>query len=951
MHGVMVLEDMDPAIVEQRLAGLFPPTSSVLCAPPDSVALQKFRRLASEWPRAASYVVDELEFNRAGHRVRYLNTGKHDEQGLPIYSIEANNDVQTLFNTSSAIMKMVKRWNDVLCRCRGAPPAATTAILPQKRKLEAAAPRPLECVPPGPAHVSIYCSQEITTSQFDKAERQAQRATARQAFNRVMKDRDVDYELRFRLLAAGANGSVREDQYIGFGELDHLVEELQAAHDRIRAKRRTAAGGGGGVPAASAELTDADCEELNAIGTAHGLTLGYFRPQPHCVVVFQVTVMLDGPIRYEPPLEAGGCHAHRVLGRSLLRVCFEPLPKGAEEGAGVLSGMADGVDPHESRARREALKRRTLAEGLKVAGRSFELLVHKDADKGEDKSQLWFGHADAAPGTGKSSADALRLLRDTLLDSLSYAEGKPPTEGRPAKRLTIAKLNARLCLAFSPAVPVDKCAPNVATVLDWRGQSIHGLDALIDALEAAFCERDCDGVTEGRVQLVIVDDIVGKNTNGTIACDAKGESRLMTDGAGLMSLSVAAHIPRCTSGRQIEPGSFVPLVDVPLLAQVRVWHRGYLAKGVLMTAHTLPPGFIVLPASMVKVYGRPTWRPASVRVRSAFEVLRTSNAPSAAKMNPQLIPLLEFAGRKADEAHTTGHTTMSRLLLAMLQQQVERVIEMRSEHQTGAQLRNLLSELGISGDGLGGSGAGEMLIAGHDPLKEPYLRRKVARLVRLQLERIATGRFAVPMSLYLTGVPDFTGTLPVGTVAIVVNGQWNLQEEVLIFRNPGTHVGDVQKVACVEPSAALLGLVRGTRPELQNALVFSTQGARALADTLSGGDYDGDEFLVFRSSHRMETTLASDGLVSLVDAFKRCSQPWSEPTEAPAVQTEPAVAAAPAQLRVSADNAETCTALREYYHKLDRASNAIGSISNTLMLAQEKVRAQPSCKSPNLPTG
>ena len=40
---------------------------------------------------------------------------------------------------------------------------------------------------------------------------------------------------------------------------------------------------------------------------------------------------------------------------------------------------------------------------------------------------------------------------------------------------------------------------------------------------------------------------------------------------------------------------------VPLLAQVRIFHRGSVAKGMLLADSTLPDGYIVMCASMVKV--------------------------------------------------------------------------------------------------------------------------------------------------------------------------------------------------------------------------------------------------------------------------------------------------------------------------------------------------------------
>ena len=57
----------------------------------------------------------------------------------------------------------------------------------------------------------------------------------------------------------------------------------------------------------------------------------------------------------------------------------------------------------------------------------------------------------------------MALCRRSLLDVDAYANG------RAGKRLTIAKLNARLCLAFSSTVSVPACAPTRPELLDLCG--------------------------------------------------------------------------------------------------------------------------------------------------------------------------------------------------------------------------------------------------------------------------------------------------------------------------------------------------------------------------------------------------------------------------------------------------------------------------------------------------
>lgn len=61
-------------------------------------------------------------------------------------------------------------------------------------------------------------------------------------------------------------------------------------------------------------------------------------------------------------------------------------------------------------------------------------------------------------------------------------------------------------------------------------------------------------------------------------------------------------IPRCSGGRPLNADGMTG--EGPLLAQVCVWHRGTVAKGMLMADASLPPGYIVLRESMVKVHAQ-----------------------------------------------------------------------------------------------------------------------------------------------------------------------------------------------------------------------------------------------------------------------------------------------------------------------------------------------------------
>ena len=98
---------------------------------------------------------------------------------------------------------------------------------------------------------------------------------------------------------------------------------------------------------------------------------------------------------------------------------------------------------------------------------------------------------------------------------------------------------------------------------------------------------------------------------------------------------------------------------------------------------------------------------------------------------------------------------------------------------------------------------------------------------------------------------------------------------------------------------------------------------------LSGGDYDGDEFLVLKSSAKLD---AGDGgpPMSLVDAFEGAnSEPWSEPPPDPDAKAPPPKCVTDDVVQVAAD-------LREDFLNLNAVAGTIGAIAVILLMAQEK---------------
>ena len=443
-------------------------------------------------------------------------------------------------------------------------PSSSATLRPPRQPLQAM--QPPEQPAPAAQPPSPQKAPPPTPAQIEQVARLIERMTKHY------------YDLRFRLNATGAARTFAAR----LEELSELLEQLTSAIDR-----------------------DATPRELNRIATKHGVAMCFAKPRPNYTLVYQVTVQLDGSLAYDLPHEAGGTLAHRRLGDKLLRVRFAPIAKGASKA---------------EKASREELRRRMVRGDsglLKVADRRFHHFAHKDAEKKEESSSLWFvaipPHDPKRPGR---SVQHVNGFRDKLLDTRSWKDGD-----EAKGKLDAAKLNARLTLAFSTTISVEACRPTERSVLDWRKWPWTWESLLVELGQRK-------PVAAGRVQLVIVDDLQSGEESEAV----------MTDGAGMIAHNLAKHIPPCSSGKLVDetPGAALLAHGVPLLSQVRIWHRGYVAKGMLLADAELPDGYIVMCASMVKIFGRkdcalsnglknnPKSRDKTPET-SAFEVIRTSN--------------------------------------------------------------------------------------------------------------------------------------------------------------------------------------------------------------------------------------------------------------------------------------------------------------------------------------
>ena len=581
--------------------------------------------------------------------------------------------------------------------------------------------------------------------------------------------------------------------------------------------------------------------------------------------------------------------AHDTLGPSnMLRVL---LP---EEGVGselpqLSAALAELVD--------------VLAGGLVVCGRRFEFLGAKTDHKLRDLKMHFvavptpvapaLGTREPVPRLWRSAGEARTLL--------AAFETLP----------TVEKLLKRLELLFSSTV---RALDNVAFDVH------HCPPGLLSVAQCAGLPPAPDG----RANVYVCDDIIGALPTGAPSVDANGEPRLMSDGAGLISLDLARQIPPVVSGRLLVGDDADADGSAPLITQLRLWLSGLLAKGTLCACAGLPTGVIVLRrASMVKVGGVADSSVAAARGArgaapplsmertgfSRFEVCETSERATSGRLSAALIEILAEGARRA--GGQAGWEVLVAHLASLQEAEVRRVRRLLTgggqppappagaETPTGvAPLRRVdsrrvraaaLAELSAGADVANAVGvsASSMLLSGFDPTREPRLVELLSRLEGLRLGALSGFKLPLRQAVCVFGQPDPTGSLPEGHVCVVVDGmelahqmcaadggsgsggsgsgssgRGSAPTEVLVHKSPGCHPGDVRRLRHTR-TPELEALLRGVDAGRAHAIFFSTRGERATADTIAGCDHDGDKF-----------TVISDP--ALVHLFAETS-PWDAP--------------------------------------------------------------------------
>ncbi|XP_021723566.1 probable RNA-dependent RNA polymerase 5 [Chenopodium quinoa] len=346
----------------------------------------------------------------------------------------------------------------------------------------------------------------------------------------------------------------------------------------------------------------------------------------------------------------------------------------------------------------------------------------------------------------------------------------------------------------------------------------------------------------------ITEDVPCRDGNGDIIYGTDNKALIFTDGTGFISEDLALRCPHnCFNGYvnneendqglhgSLEafqfPDNYSGLTELrslpsvpPLLIQFRMFHKGKAIKGTVLVNRKLPPITIQVRKSMLKIESDEKLSDApSV---NSFEVVATSNKPKDAALSKNLIALLSYGGVPKD------------VFLAMLWEALTKPWSVL--YRTKAATR-----VAVNWDFTDEFIVARMIASGI-PLDEPFLRHRLSDIAKEEMKSLKGGKLPVSDSFYLMGTADPTETLNAGEVCIILD-QGQISGPVLVYRNPGTHPGDIHILTAK--------YVEGLKEYVGNAkygIFFPSKGLRSMADEIAGGDYDGDMYWVSRNSELLK---------------------------------------------------------------------------------------------------
>ncbi|CAA7013937.1 unnamed protein product [Microthlaspi erraticum] len=340
-----------------------------------------------------------------------------------------------------------------------------------------------------------------------------------------------------------------------------------------------------------------------------------------------------------------------------------------------------------------------------------------------------------------------------------------------------------------------------------------------------------------------IDDIHCRDQNNNDVLDKNGKPRIHSDGTGYISEDLARMCPvNIFKGKCLRSDDSQEACgqDPPLLIQFRMFYDGYAVKGTFLLNKKLPPRTVQVRPSMIKVSKDPALLDFSTF--DSIEVVNTSNPPKRTKLSRNLVALLSYGGVPDEFFLDISLNTLE-------------------ESKTIFDNRRSALKAALNYGDMDDQNAAQMIMVGI-PLDEPHLKDHLSILLKTEKIDLKAGRLPVTESYYLMGTVDPTGELKEDEVCVILeSGQ--ISGDVLVYRNPGLHFGDIHvlKATYVKALEEYVG-------NSKYAVFFPQKGPRSLGDEIAGGDFDGDMYFISRNPELLEHFKPSEPWVSLTPPSK-----------------------------------------------------------------------------------
>ncbi|XP_010467917.1 PREDICTED: probable RNA-dependent RNA polymerase 3 isoform X2 [Camelina sativa] len=344
-------------------------------------------------------------------------------------------------------------------------------------------------------------------------------------------------------------------------------------------------------------------------------------------------------------------------------------------------------------------------------------------------------------------------------------------------------------------------------------------------------EVDMNGITFEKI-----DDIHCLDQDNNDVLDKNGKPYIHSDGTGYISEDLARMCPIICKGKSVRSNNVQGPCgeDPPLLIQFRMFYKGYAVKGTFLSNKKLPPQTVQVRPSMIKVYEDETL--LNFRTFNSLEVVNTSNPPKMTRLSRNLIALLSYGGVPDD--------FFLNILLKTLEESKTIFYSERAAFKAAINYGNMDDQ-----------NIAEMILV-EIPLDEPHLKYRLSILLNTEKSALKEGRLPIDESYYLMGTVDPTGKLKDNEVCVILkSGQ--ISGDVLVYRNPGLHFGDIHvlKATYVKALEEYVG-------NSKYAVFFPQKGPRSLGDVIAGGDFDGDMYFISRNPQLLEHFKPSEPWVS-----------------------------------------------------------------------------------------